>query len=92
MLEKRIVVWCGIAAILGISIGYVAGQSAGFEKGDTVGYERAKADIKKGEEFAGVKATEDAAQAANPFQAANPLEGVSANPFDKAKKILNPFE
>lgn len=92
MLEKRIVVWCGIAAILGISIGYVAGQSAGFERGDNVGYERANADIKKGEEFAGAKATEDAAKAANPFQAVNPLEKVEANPFEKAKSIVNPFK
>ena len=34
---------------------------------------------------------EDAADAANPFKAANPLEGVESNPFEQAKKVLNPF-
>ncbi len=91
-MEKRIVLWCAVIAIAGVLVGYAAGQRAGFKKGDSVGYERARADIQKTEDLAAAKAAEDAAKAANPFQAANPLEGVSANPFDKAKKVLNPFE
>ena len=43
------------------------------------------------QELAGQKAAEDAADAANPFKASNPLEGVEANPFETAKKVLNPF-
>ena len=34
----------------------------------------------------------DAAKSENPFQAENPLSGVEANPFEKTKKVLNPFE
>ena len=47
--------------------------------------------VKKAQEIAGQKAAEDAAKAANPFGVANPLEGVETNPFEEAKKVLNPF-
>ena len=65
---------------------------AGFFYGDQRGYSRAKAEIKKVQEETAKKAAGEAAKAANPFQAANPLEGVNANPFEKAKKALNPFD
>lgn len=64
----------------------------GYWYGDKKGYTRAEADLKKVQEEAGNRAAEEAAKAANPFQAANPLEGVEANPFEKAKGILNPFK
>lgn len=32
------------------------------------------------------------AKSENPFQAENPLSNVEADPFEKTKKILNPFE
>ena len=32
------------------------------------------------------------AKSENPFQADNPLAGVGTNPFEKTKKIMNPFE
>ena len=44
------------------------------------------------QEEAAKQAAADAAKAANPFQIVNPLEGVETNPFEKTKKILNPFE
>lgn len=59
--------------------------------GDRIGYSRAQADVKKTQEVAAQKAADDAAKAANPFKAANPLEGVESNPFEEAKKVLNPF-
>ncbi|MBI2674273.1 MAG: hypothetical protein HYX22_00845 [Candidatus Yanofskybacteria bacterium] len=59
--------------------------------GDWQGYSRSQADVKKAQELAGQKAAEDAAKAANPFKATNPLEGVESNPFEEAKKVLNPF-
>lgn len=59
--------------------------------GDWRGYGRSQADVKKAQEVAGQKAAEDAAKAANPFGVANPLEGVESNPFEQAKKVLNPF-
>ena len=37
------------------------------------------------------KSAAEIGKAANPFGAVNPLEGVEANPFEKAKKVLNPF-
>lgn len=59
--------------------------------GDWQGYDRSQAEVKKVQEVAAQKAAEDAAKAANPFKASNPLEGVEANPFEQAKKVLNPF-
>ena len=63
----------------------------GYWIGDGQGYSRSQADVKKAQEAAGQKAGEDAAKAANPFKASNPLEGVESNPFEEAKKVLNPF-
>lgn len=77
---------------LWVLIALVAGLVGGYWYGDSRGYSRAEADIKKVQEEAAAKASEDAAKAANPFQAVNPLQGVEANPFEKAKSILNPFK
>lgn len=88
MEHKLSTVW----VVVIVTIVLVAGSVVGFWYGNQKGYARAEADIKKVQEEAGKKATEDAAKAANPFQAANPLEGVDANPFEKAKSILNPFK
>ena len=38
------------------------------------------------------KAATDTAKSENPFQAANPLSNVESDPFEKTKKVLNPFE
>ena len=56
------------------------------------GYEAAIADIKAQQEEAGDKAAKAATDEANPFKVENPLQGVEANPFEKAKKTLNPFD
>ena len=64
----------------------------GYWVGDRMGYSRSQTEIKKAQELAGQKAAEDAANAANPFKVANPLEGVESNPFEQAKKVLNPFD
>ena len=69
----------------------VVGLAVGYLVGDSRGYKRAEADIKNLDQVSGEKATAEAAKAANPFQVTNPLEGVEANPFEKAKKVLNPF-
>lgn len=60
--------------------------------GDRMGHSRSQAEVKKAQELAGQKAAEDAANASNPFKATNPLEGVDSNPFEQAKKVLNPFD
>lgn len=64
----------------------------GYWTGDWRGYSRSQAEVKKAQELAGQKAAEDAAKAANPFKASNPLEGVESNPFEEAKRVLNPFK
>lgn len=56
------------------------------------GYAAAIADVKAQQEEAGNKAAQVASEEANPFKVQNPLEGVEANPFEKAKKTLNPFD
>lgn len=44
------------------------------------------------EKTAAEQVAEETAKAENPFKADNPLAGIEANPFEKAKKVLNPFE
>lgn len=77
---------------LWVVIFLVAGLVGGYWFGFSRGYNKAEADIKKVQEEAAKKAAEEAAKAANPFKAVNPVEGVEANPFEKTKKILNPFD
>lgn len=81
-----------IWVIVIVFVTLVGGVVVGYWYGHQKGYTRAEADIKKVQEEAAKKAADDAAKAANPFQAANPLEGVEANPFEKTKSILNPFK
>ena len=76
-----------VVCVVGLGVGYWVGYS----KGDGAGYKRAEADVKKLQDESAKKASEAAAKAANPFQAVNPLGAVEANPFEKTKKILNPF-
>lgn len=64
----------------------------GWWVGSSSGYKKAEADIKAVQAEAAKKAAGEAAKAANPFGVANPLGDVEANPFEKTKKILNPFE
>ncbi len=73
--------------IVGLGLGYWYGSFAAYKPA----YNQAVADIKAQQEEFAKKKGEEAAKAANPFQVANPLEGVEANPFDKAKEALNPF-
>ena len=95
-MQKKWIIGGVVLLALGFLIGYGSGKSAGYKggyaQGDTEGYKRAEADIKKLEEEAAKKAAADVAKAANPFQVGNPLEGVETNPFQKAKKVLNPFD
>lgn len=81
-----------LAVLVALVVGGLAGNWYGGKNGYQRGYQKAEADIKAIGEAAAKKATDEAAKAANPFQAVNPLEGVEANPFEKAKKVLNPFE
>lgn len=83
MLEKNRLISAVVLAVVVFLAGWWLGQSQGYKK--------AEADIKRVQAEAAKKAAEDAAKAANPFGAANPLGGVEANPFEKTKKILNPF-
>lgn len=67
---------------------FLFGRSNGY----SMGYVQAQADVQNVQEQAAQNAAFEAAKSANPFQAVNPLEGVEANPFEKVKKVLNPFE
>lgn len=77
-----------IAMVILAGVAFWLGRSGGY----SAGYAQAQADVKALQEESARKAAEDAAKSANPFQAVNPLEGVEANPFEKVKKVLNPFE
>lgn len=77
-----------VIAVILIGIAFWLGLSNGYSKG----YAQAQADVQALQEESAQKAAEETAKATNPFQAVNPLEGVEANPFDKVKKVLNPFE
>lgn len=83
MWEKDKLIIVLVSVVVAFSIGLWSGQSWGYKK--------AEADLKRVQAESAKKAAEDAAKAANPFGVANPLGGVEANPFEKTKKILNPF-
>lgn len=74
--------WWAIVVVVGV---------LGYWVGDWQGYGRSQTEVKKVQEVSAQKAAEDAAKSANPFKASNPLEGVESNPFEQAKKVLNPF-
>lgn len=74
--------------VIGLLIGNWYGNKTGYDKGYAVAQEEAA----KLQKEASRKAVEETAKAANPFQVTNPLEGVEADPFEKTRKILNPFE
>lgn len=82
--NKPILGWVVLALVIGLASGYYVGNSRGFKQ--------AEGNLKKIQEEAAAKAANEAAKAANPFQAVNPLEGVQSNPFEKTKSILNPFK
>lgn len=77
-----------ITAIVLVGLAFWLGRSGGY----AIGYKQAQADVQTLQGEAARKGAEEAAKSANPFQAVNPLEGVEANPFEKVKKVLNPFE
>ena len=81
---KFVALAVGVALLLGLILGYWSGNR--------LGYERAKADIQAARDAVAQNAVDEAAKAANPFTSANPLENVNVNPFESAKKALNPFE
>ena len=85
MSNRPILILVSVAILVGAFV-------AGLSYGDKRGYNRAQAEVKKLQAEAAQKATEEAAKVANPFKAVNPLEGVEANPFEKAKNLLNPFK
>lgn len=94
-------VW--VAAVVGVLVGGLLGyvfcaKWGGGKIGETVraaayeeGYQKAIADTRATQEEVARKAVEEAAKAANPFQTQNPLEGITANPFEDAARKLNPF-
>ena len=63
-----------------------------YNEGLKDGEAKAIAEIKAQQEEAANQAVDNAVSEANPFQVKNPLEGVDANPFKKAKDTLNPFD
>lgn len=91
MHNTKLIVVALCAAVIGAIAGYGYGAKIAYLRGNTAGYVRAQEDSKKLQEAAAQKAAKDAAKAANPFQAVNPLQGVESNPFEKAAKTLNPF-
>lgn len=76
-----------ILLVVGVGLGYYLGSTEAYNRG----YQKAVADVKATQTEVAKKAGEEAAKAANPFQATNPLQNVSANPFKDAAKKLNPF-
>ncbi len=78
--------------VLAVGVSLVFGLVLGYWSGNRLGYERAKVDIQAARDAVAKKAVDEAAKTANPFKQVNPLEGVNANPFESAKKALNPFQ
>lgn len=77
-----------ITVLVLVALAFFLGRYTGYD----IGYEQAQTDIQTLQGEAARKGAEEAAKSANPFQAVNPLEGVETNPFEKVKRVLNPFE
>ena len=94
-MNNKIYIVAVAVLILGLAGGYIYGKevgyNTGYKKGDTAGYQKGQDDAQKLQEELARKAAEEAAKSANPFQIVNPLQDITANPFDDAKKALNPF-
>ncbi len=86
-MNTKTITWVVLALVVGAGVGYFGGSKAAYQKG----YDKAVADAKATQAEVAKNAAEEAAKASNPFQAQNPLEGVTANPFEQAAKKLNPF-
>ena len=87
VMSRKVVLAAVAALIVGVLAGYWYGGSRSYQ----VGYDKAVSDAQAAQDALAQQAAEDAAKAANPFQKVNPLEGVTSNPFEKTKEILNPF-
>ncbi|PIT89089.1 MAG: hypothetical protein COU27_02160 [Candidatus Levybacteria bacterium CG10_big_fil_rev_8_21_14_0_10_36_7] len=87
-MNKNSILLLVVGLILGVGGGYYYGNGVGY----TSGHQAAVTEAEQAAAEIAAKATAEAAKAANPFQAVNPLEGVEDNPFEKTKKVLNPFE
>ena len=84
-INSKIVKWVIMIVVI-LGLGYTM-----YSSGYRIGYKQAQADIKMSQDQLAKVAGQQAAKAANPFQASsNPLEGV-ADPLTKTKSILNPF-
>lgn len=55
-------------------------------------YARYQSNVLREEEAIAEKAAAEAAQSENPFTETSPLSNVEVDPFEKTKKVLNPFE
>jgi uncharacterized protein YpmB len=86
MMNKSMMIKFVVVLVVVLALGYWYSGNKYDE-----GYEAAVADIRAQQEEAGNKAAQEVANEANPFKVENPLEGVDANPFEKAKQTLNPF-
>jgi hypothetical protein len=84
--SKQLQIGVVVTVIVLLLVGYFS-----FKVGSSSGYANAEADIVEAQEEAATRAAEEVAKAANPFDVNNPLKDVEANPFEKTKKILNPF-
>lgn len=81
-----------LVAIAALLLGYSLGSGNVQKTAYDAGYQKAVSDTRASQQAAADRALAEAARAANPFQVTNPLEGVEPNPFERAKKALNPFE
>jgi len=89
MNNKNLITIVLLVVVLGGAYWYGSVQ---YKKGVADGKVAAQTDIEAQQKEMAAKAGDDAAKAANPFKVANPLEGVSSNPFEEAKNTLNPFQ
>lgn len=83
---------CIALAIVVILLAYGFGDSRGYRAGMAGKKIQINTAAPQNTITISQKAATAATQAANPFKVENPLAGVNINPFEKAQKLLNPFE
>ena len=82
----------GLIGLLALVIIAGAIYWLGQRSGSVKGYMQAQTEVINVKESNVSRVVEQKAKSENPFQTVNPLSKVEANPFEKTKKIMNPFE
>ena len=83
---------CVVLSISAVVVAYTIGSMQESQSAYTTGYQKGHNDTRAPQINIQQQAVTETVKTVNPFAVKNPLAGVEINPFEKVKKVLNPFE